>query len=111
MTLIPCKLPKVAVQADTDLGLTMTGLHRVVCLVPRCAFSYGPALKSDAQEQATRHRAAHRAAVPRTWIERDPEYDVYCQACGGHRRTFGTRTDAQAWLDDHLTRDHGLVSC
>lgn len=49
------------------------------------------------------------------WLEDQSQpttlHDVYCEPCGGHRRTFGTRADAQAWLDHHLSTEHGLVMC
>lgn len=107
----PCKRPKVRLVTIDD-GLTGTDLvFRAMCWVPTCDWSYGPALKTDAEQQATRHRGEHRDAVPTAWIEHDVEYDVHCEPCGGHRRTFGTRVDAQAWLDHHLSVEHGLVVC
>jgi hypothetical protein len=86
-------------------------IHRALCHVPGCSWLYDAAVVTDAQEQAIRHRREHRDAVPATSIRHDTEYDVYCEPCGGHRRTFGTRTDAQAWLNYHLSAEHGLVSC
>lgn len=111
MSAIPCKRPRVTVDQRVDHDA-----FDVNCRVPGCDFTYPRdksfvAIKSDAEATAARHRQQHRVAVPRTWIERDPEYDVFCEPCGGHRRTFGTRTDAQAWLSYHLSTDHGLVSC
>lgn len=106
-TVIPCKRPKVRVNE-------LLGLDRIaaVCDVPACGWRYDNVVKSDVQEQATRHRGEHRSAVPTSSIVGpDPEYDVHCEPCGGHRRTFGTRVDAQAWLDYHLSTEHGLVTC
>lgn len=103
---VPCKRPRVRVN-------DLLGLDRIaaVCDVPGCGWHYDNVVKTDVEEQAVRHRAAHRSVVPKTWIERDLEYDACCGPCGGHRRTFGTRREAQAWLDDHLATEHGLVSC
>lgn len=108
--MIPCKRPKVTIDESRP------GTYRVECHIPGCRWFYPSspsfiALQSNAREQATRHRQEHRAAVPKTWIEKDPEYDVHCQPCGGHRRTFGTRSDAETWLAYHLTAEHGLVVC
>lgn len=109
----PCKRPKVTVEPVLDaLGALVRPLsHHVVCAVPRCGWTYGPAVKSDADEQAKWHRARHRSGVPKTRIERDLEHDVYCDPCGGHRRTFGTRREAVEWLDEHLATEHGVVVC
>lgn len=109
---IPCKRPKVTVEPRAGAKDAVD----VDCQVPGCGFTYPAdkqfiALKSDAADQATRHRQEHRLAVPRTRIEKDVEYDVFCDPCGGHRRTFGTRTDAQSWLDYHLSSEHGVVTC
>lgn len=109
MSAIPCKRPKVEVTAEAVASGPLA--HRATCHVPGCSWGYGPAVKTDAEQQAGWHRSTHRSAVPRTWIERDPLYDVYCEPCGGHRRSFGTRTDAQAWLNYHLSAEHGLVVC
>jgi hypothetical protein len=108
---IPCKRPKVTVEPRPD-GREFL----VTCHVPGCGWQCPDDLqfvagKSYAQEEATRHRRQHRTAVPDVRIEHDVEWDVYCKPCGGHRRTFGTRTDAQAWLDHHLNAEHGLVVC
>jgi hypothetical protein len=109
----PCKRPKVTVDVVYDaLGAVAAPLsHRVICHVPRCTWTYGPAVKSDAGEQATWHRQQHRAGVPKTRIERDLLHDVYCEPCGGHRRTFGSRREASEWLDEHLATEHGAVVC
>lgn len=110
--MIPCKRPKVTVDPRSSADCA----HDANCRVPGCSWTYPAdkqfmALKSDADWQASRHRAEHRAAVPNAYLEHAVEWDVYCTPCGGHRRTFGTRTDAQAWLDYHLSTEHGLVSC
>ena len=105
-TRIPCKRPRVRVNE-------LLGRDRVaaVCDVPGCGWHYDNVAITDVREQAVRHRRAHRDAVPKTWIERDAEYDVYCAPCGGHRRTFATRAHAKHWLRHHLTAKHGLVEC
>ncbi len=102
----PCKRPKVTVAPVGNVDLTLAS-----CEVPTCDWTYGPALKSDAQQQATWHRRVHRDAVPNARVVHDVEYDVHCEPCGGHCRTFGTRVDAQAWLVYHLSTEHGLVTC
>lgn len=110
---VPCKRPKV----------TVTGLENgsflAECHVPGCGFRYPSqsrfhACKSDAAETAARHRRAHRDAVP--WVEVLP--------AGAGRPASGrcacgwvtgdgvvTRTDIDASLASHLSRDHGLVTC
>lgn len=103
MTAIPCKRPKVT--ADPIAG---SDLVDHTCHVPRCGWTFR-SVKS-AQEPGW-HRADHRRAVPATRVVHDVEWDVYCEPCGGHRRTFGTRTDAEAWLNYHLDVEHGLVTC
>lgn len=115
-TVPPCKRPKVTIAPVVQYSPSTEGIVEwtaqvVTCAVPRCGFTYKAAVITDANQQATWHRQEHRAAVPKTWIERDPEYDVHCEPCGGHRRTFGTRVDAEAWLAHHLHADHGLVTC
>lgn len=111
--MIPCKRPKVTIEAYEKTFATGASAtyHLVTCGVPGCHFTYDAAVVTDAAQQATWHRAAHRNAVPVCSIVKDGEYDVFCEPCGGHRRTFGTRTDAQAWLDHHLSVEHGLVVC
>lgn len=111
--IIPCKRPKVAVEPNQlDHGTSVATCH-----VPGCRWTYpanpetSRAVKSDATEQAARHRTAHREAVPVAFVQRDVEWDVHCMPCGGHRRTFGTRVDADAWLAYHLSTEHGLVNC
>lgn len=116
--MIPCKRPKVTVEWHPMVGQydpanpdADRGRHVVICHVRGCNFERQyHTVKAGAQEEAGWHRQAHRAAVPRTSIVRDPEYGVHCEPCGGHRRTFGTRIDAEAWLDYHLSSEHGLVS-
>lgn len=113
MNTIPCKRPKVTVDPRPDDRNTT---FDVTCHVPGCRFTYPAdkqfcALSADANDQARMHRQAHRAAVPATRIEKDPLYDVYCDACGGHRRSFDTRREAQVWLDEHLATEHRVVAC
>ena len=109
----PCKRPRVTIEPHPKTFATgATAIyHLVTCHVPACGFTYDAAVKTDAEDQAKWHRHHHRGVVPRAWIEKDVEYDVHCEPCGGHRRTFGTRADAQAWLDFHLSAEHGLVVC
>lgn len=112
MTTIPCKRPKVTIDPRAgDRDAVDANCH-----VPRCGWTYPSdkqfiALKSDATFQATMHRQQHRNTVPDAYLEHGAEWDVYCTPCGGHLRTFGTRTDAQAWLDYHLSAEHGLAVC
>lgn len=108
MNVIPCKRPRVDIEPCAGGSVDLVGTR---CLVPGCSWYYGPAVKTDATEQAVRHRRTHRDAVPDAHIDHDVEWDVYCDPCGGHRRTFGTRTDAEAWLAYHLSTVHGLVTC
>ena len=113
MNAIPCKRPKVTI--DPHPG-GQSDAKVATCHVPRCGWTYPAdlqfiALVSDAADQATRHRKAHRDAVPETKVVHDVEWDVYCDPCGGHRRTFGTRSDADAWLSYHLSTEHRLVTC
>lgn len=109
----PCKRPKV----ELVPAIANPSTFVAVCHVPGCGWTYprdpqrSVAQKSDAQQQATWHRQAHRAGVPRTWIECDLEYNVYCEPCGGHRRTFATRAHAKHGLNYHLVAEHGLVVC
>lgn len=101
----PCKRPPVVVVHDQH-----NDHHGAHCQLFGCEWRYGPGLKTDVEENAARHRRAHRDAVPKTRIVHGVEWDVHCEPCGGHRRTFGTRVDAQAWLDHHLSTEHGLVT-
>lgn len=109
MTTAPCKRPRVDVTTEAVASGPLA--HRATCAVPGCSWGYGPGVKTDVEWQAARHRREHRDAVPKTWVERDVEWDAYCDPCGGHRRAFATRREAQAWLDEHLTTEHGLVTC
>lgn len=112
-TIRPCARPKVTVEPHPHGGDGFV----VRCHVPGCErWSYPSdlqfvALHGDAQAHATYHRVEHKALVPVTSIRRDPEWDVSCAPCGGHQRTFGTKREAQAWLDQHLAEEHGVVSC
>jgi hypothetical protein len=112
---IPCTRPKVTVEPHAN---GRPGCHSVICRVPRCGWSYGTgeliAQKSDAEDQATRHRRAHRDAVPATEILRFDSgvYQASC-SCGWYRESPGvhTRTDNEAALAYHLSGEHGLVVC
>ena len=121
MNAIPCKRPKVTV----DPREPAHGTFDVNCRVPGCAWTYPSdkqfmALKSDAEEQATRHRAEHRAAVPKSRVYRLPAgpnythrgYMAECD-CGWYREAPGvtTQADNAAALEYHLSVDHGLVTC
>jgi hypothetical protein len=115
MNTIPCKRPKVTIEARLDADTVI-----VRCHVPRCGFQYPAdlqyhALKSDADGQATMHRQGHRAAVPKTTLEKGPTgaYWATC-ACGWSNATHPgvtTRTDVAMALDYHLSTAHGLVTC
>lgn len=111
--MIPCKRPKVTIEPHEKVFSTgSTGTyHLASCHVPGCGWSYDAAVVTDAQDQATWHRMRHRASVPATKVVREVEWEAHCTPCGGHRRTFGTKKEAQAWLDEHLATEHGLVSC
>lgn len=111
---IPCKRPKVTVTPRSPGD----DRHDADCHVPGCSWTYPAdkrfmALKSDANEQATRHRAEHRAAVPAHLLEPidGGGYRASCQCGAIASETALTRTDAQAWLDHHLSAAHGLVVC
>lgn len=103
MSAIPCKRPKVTAEPADGSGLVDHTCH-----VPRCGWTFRSVMSA---EEPKWHREEHKRAVPRAWIVRDVEWDVYCEPCGGHRRTFGTRAQAERWLDDHLSTEHGLVTC
>lgn len=114
ITLRPCARPRVTV----DTHPRDPNGFVVRCHVPGCdTWSYPSdlqfiAILSDAQAKATWHRGEHRILVPTTSIRRDEvtsEWDVHCSPCGGHRRTFATKREAQAWLDQHLAEEHGAV--
>lgn len=109
-TTIPCKRPKVDLVPfvpNPDLSLTR-------CLVPTCDWEYGPALKTDAQEQVTRHRRTHRDAVPTTEVIGPTVNLNFAGRCAcGWRTAIGvsTRTDVEAMIASHLSTEHGLVTC
>lgn len=116
---IPCKRPRVTVTERADLPQA-AGTYLVTCYVPACGFTYPSspafhAVKSDAEDQARYHRQQHREAVPKTWVEgpepSSPEYDAFCEPCGGHRRTFATKAHATAWLTHHLEHEHRVAVC
>lgn len=114
--MIPCKRPRVTIEAH-EIHLAISGrtatYHLVTCNVPGCDFTYDAAVATDAADQAIWHRRAHRDAVPATSIDRAGDGHRWAASCGTCLRveTRGTRTDAQAWLDHHLSAIHGLVSC
>lgn len=113
---IPCKRPKVTVD---DLGPGFTLRYVAVCATGTCEWSYLNVVKSDVQEQAKHHRAEHRMAVPAAavdanWVADEHGvhwqrgYTVKCEC--GLDTVRGTRSDADAHLDHHLSAVHGLVS-
>lgn len=118
VTAIPCKRPKVTVVETAR----HSGHFVVSCLVPGCGFRYpagtstGIAIKTDAEEQARRHRDGHRRAVPAVTVIRphgSAPFHVECLGCG-FRRSDGTTTtkvDAEGVQERHLVNDHGLVTC
>lgn len=114
-TAIPCKRPKVTV-AETAKH---SGSFVVSCLVPGCGFRYpaststGTAIKTDAEEQARRHRDGHRRAVPQVTVVQGARRSVdHCCACGWVTPPDQfTLADRKASLDYHLSREHGLVTC
>lgn len=114
MTAIPCKRPKVTVTPRTPVD----DRHDADCHVPACAWTYPAdkqfmALKSDAEWQATAHRREHREAVPTTLVEplEGGGYRASCQCRAIASEMPLTWTDAQAWLDYHLSAEHGLAVC
>lgn len=109
--MIPCKRPKVTVDPRTDSDTFL-----VRCHVPRCGFQYPQdlqfhALKSDADGMATMHRRAHRSAVPLVESVDLGAYHLVTCACGHQHRVHGTKHDAAAHVEYHLSSAHGLVSC
>jgi hypothetical protein len=118
--LIPCKRPKVTVDPRTEPA-TAVGTVIASCRVPGCRWTYPSdltfyALRSDATDQATMHRARHRDAVPTTTITKpDPDrpYLVECAACDTALQgsTTTTRSDAETVRSYHLTKVHGLAVC
>lgn len=117
MTAIPCKRPNVAVEfhpmvGDLDPATHMhTGRHVVICYVTGCDFPRKyHAVKAGAQEEARWHRDAHKSAVPA--IE-TTDLGIYIRincACGHEHRVHGTKSDAAAHIDHHLSSKHGLVA-
>lgn len=99
---IPCKRPVVTVTSGGTFGTNLS--YVVVCHVPGCRWTYGPAVRTDADDHAKWHRSAHRAAVP--------QVDGHACECGW-QPTVGTvtKTDRDVSLTYHLTTAHGLVSC
>lgn len=104
--LAPCRRPRVLVD------LCGSERWQADCYVKGCRWRYGNVVKSDVEWQAINHRAAHRAAVPKTEILKFDSgvFQASC-SCGWYRESPGvhTRRDNQAALDFHLTYEHGLV--
>jgi hypothetical protein len=101
--MIPCKRPPVPV-------VEHQGTAVAYCRVTGCGWEYGPGVKTDVNENATRHRQGHRAAVPAASVTTlDTGYGAECE-CGWSVGADRTRTDAQASLDYHLSAAHGLVA-
>lgn len=117
MNTIPCKRPRIDVIDKSTLG--GASLFVAACWVPRCNWSYSNVVKGDVSQHASWHRAAHRAAVPKTRVYQLPAgpnfenrgYMAECD-CGWYREAPGvtSRADNQAALDYHLSHDHGLVA-
>lgn len=114
---IPCKRPKVTVspiyRGDDSFDPVS---HDADCHVPGCTWTYPAdkqfmALKSDAEGQATMHRAEHRAAVPYVEILDLGVYTVVTCVCGHQHRVQGNKTAVAEHVTYHLSHDHGLVTC
>lgn len=108
MTTIPCKRPKVDVVPHPS---DVAGAWQTRCRVPGCDHVFN-SVKTACQEDATRHRAEHRDAVPATTIAPQitgPGQTATCD-CGA-RWVAPTKAHARTWLRHHLTLDHGLVEC
>lgn len=103
--MIPCKRPRVPVVENNGVAVAY-------CNVTGCDWKYGPGVKTDVNENATRHRGEHRAAVPDARLVKptidSPGYGATC-ACGWSVGPDRTRADAQASIDCHLSSAHGLV--
>lgn len=107
-TVIPCKRPKVTIETEAVASGPLA--HRARCLVPGCRWAYGPAVKTDAQQQATWHRGHHRAAVPDTAILL--AHNGHWAECDcGEKWNAPTKAHARTWLRHHLELDQGLVEC
>lgn len=107
-TVVPCRRPKVTIGTEAVASGPLA--HRVTCLVPGCRFSYGPAVKSDAEQQATWHRQHHRAAVPDTAILLALDgHQAECDC--GEKWMAPTKAHARHWLRHHLALEHGVVEC
>lgn len=104
--LAPCKRPTVEVVQMSLDGLGWSAL----CHVTGCDWAYRKAMKVDAQEQAKRHRAAHRDAVPATFNDVVDDRPVTRCACGWVTPVgFTTRNDRDRVTHTHLADAHGLV--
>lgn len=109
MSAIPCRRPKVTVEAEDTASGPLA--HRVTCHVPGCTFAYGPAVKTDAEQRATWHRQEHRDAVPDVPVERTGAgFTALCEGCGDGKYLAG-RGEATEWVNHHLTTEHRLVTC
>lgn len=115
--MIPCKRPRVTIEAHPkhlSASDTTATYHLVTCGVPGCDWDYDAAVATDAADQATWHRQAHRQAVPAvehgTYIDDGRKVDL-C-ACGWATPPgFSTLADRGRLTARHLEDDHGLVSC
>lgn len=115
-TTIPCKRPTIELLP----AVTNPGCFVAVCHVPGCGWTYPEnprlhvAVKTDAQQQATRHRGQHRATVPQTSIEPRPNgsgFYGWCSCMWDTPASVTTRTDVEASIASHLASQHGLVTC
>lgn len=104
---IPCKQPRVPVIHDAHKNLW--GAH---CQVYGCSWAYGPGLKTDVEEQARRHRRAHRDAVPAAAVDGAPlrGFNARCECGWTSNPGTVTRGDNEDALDYHLRKTHGLVA-
>lgn len=78
-----------------------------------CKWRYENVVKGDVREHITRHRADHKAGVPRTTVGRNLiTGQGFLATCGTHW-TSGegctTRADVVGALDHHLSTEHNMV--
>lgn len=105
-TTIPCKRPGVPVVEGPKGAVSY-------CNITGCDWTYGPGVKTDVKENATRHRQEHRDAVPRTEVVHlgdDFGYQARCECDWTSAPGTVTRADCDTSLAYHLDHDHGLVT-
>lgn len=105
--LAPMRSPRVRVDPAEDGG------YVAICRVPGCEGWSFRSVKTACQEEATRHRQAHKNAVPVTSVEKNLIGGAgFIATCGTHWRTDETvtsRADCEGELEYHLIKVHGLV--